>query len=72
MSEKIAVIGSGSWGVALALLLNKNGHEVKLWSYNPKEADMINVEHECKFLPGVKIPDNIKCYTDFSNNLIHI
>ena len=69
MSEKIAVIGSGSWGVALALLLNRNGHEVKLWSYDKGEADIINNEHRCKFLPDVSIPDSIVCYTDFETVL---
>ena len=44
MSKKISVIGSGSWGVALAYLLNGNGHDVKIWSYSQEEADMINNE----------------------------
>ncbi len=60
MSEKISVIGSGSWGVALAMLLHNNGHEVKIWSYNKEEADLINNEKKCKFLPGVNVPENIK------------
>ena len=61
--KKISVIGSGSWGVALAMVLNKNGHEVKLWSYNPEEAKIINEEHKCKFLPNIMVPDAIVCYT---------
>lgn len=64
MSEKISVIGSGSWGVALAMLLSSNGHEVKLWSYNKNEAEIINNEKKCKFLPDVNIPENIRCYTE--------
>ena len=39
--SKIAVIGSGSWGVALAMVLDRNGHEVKLWSYNKDEAELL-------------------------------
>lgn len=63
MSKKISVIGSGSWGVALACLLKSNGHDVKLWSYSKEEADMINNEKKCKFLPEHKLPDNLPCYT---------
>lgn len=69
MKEKISVIGSGSWGVALAMLLNKNGHEVKLWSYNEEEANLINNEHKCKFLPDVVIPNEMKCYTDLAKTI---
>ena len=36
---EIGVIGSGSWGTALALVLNKNGHHVTIWSYLKEEAD---------------------------------
>lgn len=38
---EIGVIGSGSWGTALALVLNKNGHHVTIWSYLKEEADEI-------------------------------
>ena len=62
--KNIAIIGSGSWGVALATHLAINGHNVKIWSFNEKEKDLINNERKCKFLPGLVVPDNIKCYTD--------
>ena len=67
--KKISVIGSGSWGVALAMVLNKNGHEVKLWSYNPDEARLINEEHKCKFLPNVMVPETINCYTSLEESI---
>lgn len=63
--KKIAIIGSGSWGVALATHLAKKGNEVKLWSFNDKEKDLINNERKCKFLPGLVIDKNITCYSDF-------
>jgi len=63
--KNIAIIGSGSWGVALAIHLSRCGNKVKIWSFNEEEKDLINNERACKFLPGVKIPENIKCYNDF-------
>lgn len=69
MCEKIAVIGSGSWGVALALLLHRNGQQVKIWSYSEEEARMINEDRKCKFLPDVSIPLGIHCYTDLKETL---
>ena len=56
----VSVIGAGSWGTALALLLYKNGHDVTVWSYQEEEVRMLSEkrEHVSK-LPGVKIPDGI-------------
>ena len=65
--KRISVIGSGSWGVALAMVLNRNGHNVKLWSYNEDEAKLINEEHKCKFLPNIVVPDAIECYTSLES-----
>lgn len=59
--KKIAIIGSGSWGVALAIHLAKLGNEVKIWSFAKEEADLINNEKKCKFLPNAVIPDGISC-----------
>ncbi len=61
----IAVIGSGSWGVALAIHLANMGHNVKIWSFNEDEAKLINEERKCKFLPMATIPENIECSTSF-------
>ena len=63
--KNIAIIGSGSWGVALAIHLAKNGHKIKIWSYEKEEADLINNQKKCKFLPNVEIPDNIECKLDY-------
>ncbi len=65
--KKIAIIGSGSWGVALAIHLSKLGHQIKLWSHSESEADLINNERKCKFLPNVTIPDGITAYTEYKD-----
>ena len=58
---RVAVMGSGSWGTALSILLNENGHEVRLWSYSAEECETLQREREHKsFLPGVKIPEEIR------------
>ena len=69
MKEKISVIGSGSWGVALAMLLNSNGHDVKIWSFSEEEARIINEDRKCKFLPNITIPEGLKCYTSLEETL---
>lgn len=58
---KISLLGAGSWGTALAIVLAKNGHDVTLWSALEAEIVMLqeNREH-IERLPGVKLPDNIK------------
>jgi len=57
----VGIMGAGSWGTALALLLHKNGHNVTVWSINDDEVKMLSIkrEHESK-LPGVKIPDDME------------
>ena len=63
--KQIAIIGSGSWGVALAIHLAKNGNKVKIWSFSEDEANLLNNEKKCKFLPQAVIPDNIECRNSF-------
>ena len=62
--RKVAIIGSGSWGVALAIYLAGQGNEVRIWSFSEDERDMINNEKKCKFLPKAVIPDGVYCSTD--------
>ncbi len=58
---KISVIGSGSWGTAVAIMLAQNGHEVMLWSYLTEESEELKENRENRrFLPGVKIPDTVR------------
>ncbi len=61
--KKICIIGSGSWGTALAINLSLIGHEIKIWSFAEEERDLINNERKCKFLPKVTIPENVYCTT---------
>lgn len=62
---KISVLGAGSWGTALAVLLCKNGHEVTLWSIDQREVAMIDEKREqIEKLPGVRIPDCIAVSND--------
>lgn len=67
--KTVAVIGSGSWGVALAIHLAKKGNRVNIWSFDQTEADLINNDKKCKFLPEVNLPENIYCYTNFEDTL---
>ena len=58
---KAGVLGAGSWGTALALLLDKNGHDVTVWSIDQAEVEMLDREREHKSkLPGVKLPQTMK------------
>ena len=59
--KNIAIIGSGSWGVALAMYLESIGNKVKIWSFDKSEADLINNDRKCKFLPNITIPDGVSC-----------
>ncbi len=59
---KISVLGGGSWGIALAVLLHNNGHEITVWSALPAEIEMFQTTHEHKMLPGTKLPEDM-CFT---------
>ena len=63
--ERIGVIGAGSWGTALAIVLAKNGHQVTVWSIIEDEITMLKEKHEhVDKLPGVKLPDSMEFTTD--------
>lgn len=61
---KISIIGGGSWGIALSVLLHNNGHQVTVWSAVESEIAMLQKEHEHKMLPGVKLPEDMRLTTD--------
>lgn len=61
----ISIIGAGSWGIALVVLLHKNGHQVTVWSAIEAEIKMLQKEHEHKDkLPGVRLPEDMVFTTD--------
>ena len=63
--SNITVMGAGSWGIALSILLNNNGHNVTVWSVFPEEIQELNETRENKkCLPGVIIPESIKFTAD--------
>lgn len=58
--KKIGIIGGGNWGTALAVVLAKQGHAVKLWAYEKEVVESINRIHEnCLFLESYEIPENV-------------
>ena len=63
--SNIAIIGSGSWGVALGVHMSKLGHNVKIWSFLKEEAELINNERKCKFLPDIVLSNNILATQSF-------
>lgn len=60
----VAVIGSGTWGIALATHLARKGNNIKIWSFKEEEAETINKDRSCKFLPNLVIDEKITAYTD--------
>ncbi len=57
---RVAVLGAGSWGTTLAILLAEKSHHVHLWSYREKDAETIRLTRENPaFLPGIWIPETV-------------
>jgi glycerol-3-phosphate dehydrogenase (NAD(P)+) len=61
----IAVLGAGSWGTALALLLTRNGHRVRLWGHDPAHVERLAGARENReFLPGFPLPPELSLSAD--------
>ncbi|MBQ9608743.1 MAG: NAD(P)-dependent glycerol-3-phosphate dehydrogenase [Lachnospiraceae bacterium] len=61
----VSILGAGSWGTAISVLLSGNGHDVMIWSVDKDEIKMLDEEREHKTkLPGVKISEDIKLTND--------
>ncbi len=68
--KRVAVIGAGSWGTALAALLAKKGCDVRLWAYEPEVAEEIQGLGENRtYLPDIKLPLNLECTADLETAL---
>jgi len=69
MKTKITILGDGAWGTTLAILLSKN-HDVLMWSNFPDYLKVLESKREnIKYLPGVKIPENIRFETDIKKSV---
>src|SRR5690606_13292945 len=67
---KATIIGAGSWGTALAVVLESNGHDVIIWAREQEIADNINTNnHNPTYLPDLNIPPAIKCSTNIADCL---
>lgn len=66
--EKLCILGAGSWGSALGLVLAKKGYQVNMWTLSEEQAEKINRTREnIDYLPGVLFPNNITLTTDIEN-----
>ena len=61
MKQKVAVLGAGSWGTALAMVLVENGHDVTIWGHHTEQMSEINENHtNSKYLPDIQLPIELK------------
>jgi len=61
----IAVLGAGSWGTALAVLIARNGYRTLLWGHDPaRQAQLAHARENARYLPGVRFPDNLAVRED--------
>jgi len=68
--KKVVVLGAGSWGTALALVLAKKGHQVHLWGRDKEKIDQIKtLKENLNYLPGVFLPDTVKPTADLEEAL---
>ncbi len=69
---RIGVLGAGSWGTALAMLLAGNGHAVTLWTHRSSRAEeMAQARENSRYLPGLPFPDSLKISADLASVLMH-
>lgn len=64
MSMRIAVLGGGAWGTALAMQMHRAGHDVRLWARNAEMVEAIKGGANTRYLPGVKIDADLGATTD--------
>ena len=64
--QRIAVLGGGAWGTALALTCARAGRQVMLWEHEPDNAASLEQKRESRFLPGVRLDNEIKVTRDLA------
>ncbi len=65
--QKIAVLGAGSWGTALAALMSRHGFPTTLWGRDAAVIESIDRQHENpRYLPGIALPDGLRATTDLA------
>jgi len=70
--EKVCVLGAGSWGSALAMVLAENGHDTLVWTHRAEQADEINNMHtNKKYLPETVLPSNLHATSDITKAATH-
>ena len=73
LNEKVTILGAGSWGTALGIVLADNGHEVRLWSYNEDQVNEINTYRTNeRYLPGIQLEGKIHAYAEMSSALHNV
>ncbi|MDY6799537.1 MAG: 2-dehydropantoate 2-reductase N-terminal domain-containing protein, partial [Pseudomonadota bacterium] len=69
-AQRFAVLGAGSWGTALAMLLADNGHSVTLWTHRPEQADTLNRDRaNQRYLHGLGFPKGLSASGDLESTL---
>jgi len=72
-TQTLAVLGAGSWGTALAMLLGRNNHQVNLWSHNAEHANLMQQSREnARYLPGLTFPETLNVSADLSATLADV
>src|SRR5690606_32999094 len=63
--RRVAVLGAGSWGTALAALIARHGHDTVLWGRDAATVEAIDRRHENpRYLPGIALPESLRATTD--------
>ncbi|MCM3315962.1 NAD(P)H-dependent glycerol-3-phosphate dehydrogenase [Rummeliibacillus stabekisii] len=70
--SRVAVLGAGSWGTSLAIVLAENGHDTLLWTHRKEQAEEISNQHKnAKYLPETILPENLNATDDMEKAISH-
>ena len=70
--SRVSVLGAGSWGTSLAIVLAENGHDTLIWSHRKEQANEMNIQHtNVKYLPTTILPTNLKATSDIAEAVTH-